>query len=94
MFCKKFISQVLPPAPPGPAPPPPIRPPNSVPPNPPKSINQNEKQQSNQTQELPSFVQRQERDTFGVRDNYREDSWGRAEAAKLDMVYETSKVFS
>lgn len=37
-------------------------------------------------------MQRQERDTFGVRDHYREDSWGRAEAAKLDMVYETSKI--
>lgn len=36
-------------------------------------------------------MQRQERDTFGVREHYREDSWGRAEAAKLDMVYETSK---
>lgn len=64
-----------------------------MPPNPPKAhtTHQSEKQQTGLTQELPSFVQRQERDTFGVREHYREDSWGRAEAAKLDMVYETSK---
>lgn len=33
-------------------------------------------------------MQRQERDTFGVRDPYSQDSWGRAEAARVDMVYE------
>lgn len=58
-----------------------------MPPHPPNAQNQN---QTHREQELPSFVQRQERDTFGVRDHYQ-DSWGRAEAAKLDMVYETSK---
>lgn len=58
-------------------------------------------QQQNQQQELPSFVQRQERDTFGARQNWnvtdvtkeRFDSWERAESAKLDMVYESSKFF-
>uniref|UniRef100_W4VR33 Putative myosin class ii heavy chain n=1 Tax=Corethrella appendiculata TaxID=1370023 RepID=W4VR33_9DIPT len=79
---------VLPPAPPGPAPPPPIRPPTSVPPMPPPAPYSQQQQQQLQ-QELPSFVQRQERDTFGVKDAYN-DSWGRAEAAKLDLVYETS----
>lgn len=62
-------------------------PPNSVPPPPPAPVIPYQSQQ-----EIPSFVQRQERDTFGVKDNYN-DSWGRAEAAKLDMVYETSKYF-
>uniref|UniRef100_A0A182QI00 Myosin motor domain-containing protein n=1 Tax=Anopheles farauti TaxID=69004 RepID=A0A182QI00_9DIPT len=84
---------VLPPAPPGPAPPPPIRPPNTTPPAPPPPIHGNiiaPGQNNHQGQsEIPSFVQRQERDTFGVKDSFM-DSWGRAEAAKLDLVYETS----
>lgn len=42
-------------------------------------------------QEVPSFVQRQERDTFGVKEHFN-DSWNRAEAAKLEMVYDTSKL--
>ncbi|EAA09422.5 AGAP005213-PA [Anopheles gambiae str. PEST] len=84
---------VLPPAPPGPAPPPPIRPPTSTPPAPPPPIHGNmmaaqNAHQQNQS-EIPSFVQRQERDTFGAKDSFM-DSWGRAEAAKLDLVYETS----
>lgn len=40
-------------------------------------------------QEVPSFVQRQERDTFGAKDPFN-DSWSRAEAAKLELVYEAS----
>uniref|UniRef100_A0A182IQZ5 Myosin motor domain-containing protein n=1 Tax=Anopheles atroparvus TaxID=41427 RepID=A0A182IQZ5_ANOAO len=84
---------VLPPAPPGPAPPPPIRPPTSTPPAPPPPIHgmmiaQNNNHNHGQS-EIPSFVQRQERDTFGAKDSFM-DSWGRAEAAKLDLVYETS----
>lgn len=67
-----------------PAPPPPIRPPNQ-PPAPPTSSNYH---QSNE--KIPSFVQRQERDTFGVKEKYQ-DSWGRAEAAKIDMIYESSE---
>lgn len=39
---------------------------------------------------MHSFVKRQDRDTFGVKEQYN-DSWGRAEAAKLDMVYDQSK---
>uniref|UniRef100_A0A182SEN8 Myosin motor domain-containing protein n=1 Tax=Anopheles maculatus TaxID=74869 RepID=A0A182SEN8_9DIPT len=83
---------VLPPAPPGPAPPPPIRPPTSTPPAPPPPIHGNmmAAQNNHQNQsEIPSFVQRQERDTFGAKDSFM-DSWGRAEAAKLDLVYETT----
>ncbi|XP_053672454.1 unconventional myosin-XV [Anopheles nili] len=83
---------VLPPAPPGPAPPPPIRPPNTTPPAPPPPIHGNMAAGSSGHQgqsEIPSFVQRQERDTFGAKDSFL-DSWGRAEAAKLDLVYETS----
>lgn len=84
---------MMPPAPNVPAPPPPVRPPTTAAPKPANST-----QQQNQ-QELPAFYQRQERDTFGIhqvqqnwngseisKDTY--DSWGRAEAAKLDMVYE------
>lgn len=84
-----------PPPPPNvPAPPPPIRPPTTVAPVPIPPSTQ-------QTQEMPAFYQRQERDTFGIhqiqqnwngseisKDTY--DSWGRAEAAKLDMVYEVN----
>lgn len=40
---------------------------------------------------MHSFVKRQDRDTFGVKETYN-DSWGRAEAAKLDMVYDQSKL--
>ncbi|XP_050093030.1 unconventional myosin-XV [Anopheles aquasalis] len=86
---------VLPPAPPGPAPPPPIRPPNTTPPAPPPPIHgliaggQPHHHLHHAQSEIPSFVQRQERDTFGAKDSFM-DSWGRAEAAKLDLVYETS----
>lgn len=55
-------------------------------------------QHQHQPQEMPAFVQRQERDTFGAHQNWNGsemskdgyDSWGRAEAAKLDMVYESN----
>uniref|UniRef100_A0A6B2EBK9 Putative myosin class ii heavy chain n=1 Tax=Phlebotomus kandelakii TaxID=1109342 RepID=A0A6B2EBK9_9DIPT len=90
---------VLPPAPPGPAPPPPVRPPNSVPPvpPPPAPVVPSQLQQRGET-ELPAFMQRQERDTFGPRPTWGVvdagkdtcDSWGKTEAAKLDMVYETN----
>lgn len=86
----------VPPAPPSfPAPPPPIRPPTTAAPVPivPQS----------QSQELPAFFQRQERDTFGIHQTQQQqqqqqwngsedtyDSWGRAEAAKHDMVYEVN----
>ncbi|XP_058837161.1 unconventional myosin-XV [Topomyia yanbarensis] len=81
---------VLPPAPAGPAPPPPIRPPNTMPPAPPPPMNPNYSTHLQSAhQEIPSFVQRQERDTFGVKDPYN-DSWSRAEEAKLELVYETS----
>jgi myosin XV len=82
---------VLPPAPQHQPPPPPVRPglpPNSVPPAPPAPVTPYSGQQQ---QEIPSFLQRQERDTFGVKDHYN-DSWGRVEAAKLDMVYESGKI--
>lgn len=105
---------VLPPAPPGPAPPPPIRPPTGMPPMPPPPIPvapQHHQQIAHHTaspQEIPAFVQRQERDTFGTHQQQHQynhqqqhwngsetskdqfDSWGRAEAAKLDLVYETN----
>lgn len=100
---------VVPPAPSVPAPPPPVRPPTTAPPAPPpvpKSPSVDEHQinehdyRSNVQQDtnIPAFIQRQERDTFGARHNWNEseivkdtyDSWGRAEAAKLDLVYETS----
>lgn len=84
---------VLPPAPAGPAPPPPIRPPNTTPPAPPPPLQSTVLNYPNQMhptlQEIPSFVQRQERDTFGAKDPFN-DSWSRAEAAKLELVYETS----
>lgn len=82
----------VPPAPPSfPAPPPPIRPPTTAAPIPivPQS----------QSQELPAFFQRQERDTFGIHQTQQQqwngsedtyDSWGRAEAAKHDMVYDVN----
>ncbi|XP_055533492.1 unconventional myosin-XV [Wyeomyia smithii] len=84
---------VLPPAPAGPAPPPPIRPPSVMPPAPPPPLHSNNGNYSAHQhlglQDIPSFVQRQERDTFGAKDPYG-DSWSRAEAAKLELVYETS----
>lgn len=87
----------VPPAPSVPAPPPPIRPPTGIPPMPPPPIPIAPIAQH--PQEMPAFVKRQERDTFGAhqqhwngseisKDGY--DSWGRAEAAKLDMVYESN----
>lgn len=89
---------VLPPAPPGPAPPPPIRPPTGMPPMPPPPIPVAPIPQHTPQAEIPAFVQRQERDTFGAHQNWNGsevskdafDSWGRAEAAKLDMVYESN----
>lgn len=84
------------PAPPSiPAPQPPIRPPNMAAPPPPIP----KQNLIEPPAELPAFYQRHERDTFGIhqaqqnwngsevsKDTY--DSWGRAEAAKLDMVYD------
>lgn len=81
----------MPPAPPSfPAPPPPIRPPTTAAPVPIVP----------QSQELPAFFQqRQERDTFGIHQTQQQqwngsedtyDSWGRAEAAKHDLVYEVN----
>ncbi|XP_055630321.1 unconventional myosin-XV [Toxorhynchites rutilus septentrionalis] len=85
---------ILPPAPAGPAPPPPIRPPNTTPPAPPLPIHMNSSpsyspQSQTNLQEIPSFIQRQERDTFGAKELFN-DSWSRAEAAKLEQVYETN----
>lgn len=76
----------MPPAPMSSAPPPPIRPPSQAPPAPPISSSYHH----SSNEKIPSFVQRQERDTFGVKEKY-DDSWGRAEAARIDMIYETSK---
>ncbi|XP_055923288.1 unconventional myosin-XV [Eupeodes corollae] len=98
---------VVPPAPSVPAPPPPIRPPTTAPPAPPpvpksppvrEDLMDEREYRSQMQQDIPAFIQRQERDTFGARHNWNGseiskdtyDSWGRAEAAKLDMVYETS----
>uniref|UniRef100_A0A1A9WX21 Myosin motor domain-containing protein n=1 Tax=Glossina brevipalpis TaxID=37001 RepID=A0A1A9WX21_9MUSC len=96
----------VPPAPSIPAPPPPIRPPNVAPPAPPpvpksppiQATKKEENDYRGQNKDVPAFIQRQERDTFGVRHKWNTaedsknvyDSWGRSEAAKLDMVYETS----
>lgn len=82
---------MLPPAPKVPAPPPPIRPPTTAAPVPIAPT---------QTQELPAFYQRQERDTFGTHQAHQNwngsetskdayDSWGRAEAIKHD-IYEVN----
>lgn len=95
----------VPPAPSIPAPPPPIRPPNVAPPapppvpkSPPVIVEPEENEYRSQNKDVPAFIQRQERDTFGARHNWNGsddsknayDSWGRMEAAKLDMVYEKS----
>ncbi|XP_067635341.1 unconventional myosin-XV [Eurosta solidaginis] len=98
---------VVPPAPNVPAPPPPIRPPTSAPPAPPPAQKSPPTSQELEVEavlfrtqsgkDIPAFIQRQDRDTFGARHNWNGsddsketyDSWGRAEAAKLDMVYET-----
>uniref|UniRef100_W8AVX6 Unconventional myosin-XV n=1 Tax=Ceratitis capitata TaxID=7213 RepID=W8AVX6_CERCA len=99
----------VPPAPSVPAPPPPIRPPTIAPPAPPPApktppalLHELEAEdvifRSQSGKDIPAFIQRQDRDTFGARHNWNGsddsketyDSWGRAEAAKLDMVYETS----
>ncbi|XP_061392176.1 LOW QUALITY PROTEIN: unconventional myosin-XV [Musca vetustissima] len=96
----------VPPAPSIPAPPPPIRPPNVAPPapppvpkSPPMHIDEvDETEYRAQSKDIPAFIQRQDRDTFGARHNWNGsddskdayDSWGRTEAAKLDMVYEKS----
>lgn len=95
----------VPPAPNIPAPPPPIRPPNVAPPapppvpkSPPVHNEPEENEYRSQSKDVPAFIQRQERDTFGARHNWNGsddskdvyDSWGRTEAAKLDMVYEKS----
>lgn len=91
---------VLPPAPNGPAPPPPIRPPTDVPPMPPPmQPNLQVTSQNQQQLDLPAFVQRQDRDTFGTHqqqwngldisiDSF--DSWERAETGNIHMVYEES----
>jgi hypothetical protein len=46
--------------------------------------------QHSQKEKIPSFVQRMDKDTFGIKDSYN-DSWERAEAEKLDMIYDMSK---
>lgn len=62
----------------------PFMPPPSIPaPPPPIRPNQTSKEK------IPSFVQRHERDTFGVKDF--DDSWGRAEAAKLEAMYDPNR---
>ncbi|XP_053952311.1 unconventional myosin-XV isoform X1 [Anastrepha ludens] len=99
---------VVPPAPSVPAPPPPIRPPTIAPPAPPPApktpptpheLEVDDIIFRNQSgKDIPAFIQRQDRDTFGARHNWNGsddsketyDSWGRAEAAKLDMVYEAN----
>lgn len=94
---------MVPPAPSVPAPPPPIRPPSSMPPVPPipssiTPMSQHHHTQHAQQQEMPAFVQRQDRDTFGAHQNWNDsetskepyNSWGRAEAAKLDIVYKNN----
>lgn len=63
-----------------PAPPPPIRPPHSIPPAPPM--------QQQYKENIPSFVQRMDKDTFGIKDNYN-DSWERSQAT--NMVYDLNK---
>lgn len=65
-----------------PAPPPPIRPPNS-------SMNMNSNQMQSK-EKIPRFLQRMDNDTFGIKDNFN-DSWGRAEAEKLNMMYDVDK---
>lgn len=57
-------------------------PPSIAPPPPPIRPQQNK-------EKIPSFVQRHERDTFGVKDF--NDSWGRAEVAKLDAMYDANR---
>lgn len=57
-------------------------PPSIAPPPPPIRPLQNK-------EKIPSFVQRHERDTFGVKDF--NDSWGRAEVAKLDAMYDPNR---
>lgn len=46
--------------------------------------------QHSQKEKIPSFVQRMDKDTFGIKDSYT-DSWERAEVEKLDMIYDMSK---
>lgn len=83
---------MVPPAPSVPAPPPPIRPPTTAAPVP--------IMPSSQTQDMPAFYQRQERDTFGTHQTHQiwngseiskdaYDSWGRAEVVKHD-IYEVN----
>lgn len=61
----------------------PFMPPPSIAPPPPPVRPQQSKEK------IPSFVQRHERDTFGVKDF--NDSWGRAEVAKLDAMYDANR---
>ncbi|XP_070500351.1 unconventional myosin-XV [Chironomus tepperi] len=62
----------------------PFMPPPSIPaPPPPIRPNPSAKEK------IPSFVQRHERDTFGVKEF--DDSWGRAEAAKLEAMYDPNR---
>lgn len=43
-----------------------------------------------QKENIPSFVQRMDKDTFGIKDNYT-DSWERSEKEKLDLIYDINK---
>lgn len=44
----------------------------------------------NYKEKIPSFVQRMDKDTFGVKDSYN-DSWEIAEAEKLNLIYDMNK---
>ena len=81
MEAAKKIQKPFMPLPSVPAPPPPIRPPNSIPPAPPMQHSK---------EKIPSFLQRMDKDTFGVKENYS-DSWERSENEKLDMIYDMNK---
>ncbi|CRK99256.1 CLUMA_CG012669, isoform A [Clunio marinus] len=67
-----------------PAPPPPIRPANSVPP--PIMNHQNKEKK-------PSFLQRLDKDTLGVKENFYE-SWELAENEQIDFMYKRSRSHS
>lgn len=45
--------------------------------------------QKSAKEKIPSFVQRMDKDTFGMKDSY--DTWERKEAEKLNMIYDASK---
>lgn len=46
--------------------------------------------QGHYIEKIPSFVQRMDKDTFGMKENY-DDSWERTEAEKLDLIYDMNK---